>query len=269
MSAKHYIPVFTPFFKDAAAQKELEEKGYVVVKNFINKNEISALLNSFNEHANFNISNFHVSNYSKDFSKNVLIDKEVKAILLPHIEKTLTNYRPITGLFYIKPANKKSNFHIHKDWSLIDERHFSSLHIWTALCDITNVNGNLFVYEGSHRSHANVRGCPNFEYPKESILNRIKSPYKKVNIYLNEGDALVFDHRIKHGSLNNNSAKVRVTAGISVIPKNASLVHYHKNSSGTIEMYEVPDDFYLKFNLTELPDNIKSAAIVDHNFFKK
>lgn len=268
MSTIKNTTVFTPFFKDENLQRELEEKGYVIIKNFLTKNETGALFNSFNQLAQYDIENFHVSNYGKDYNKNVQIDKSVKDVLLPVISRHLKGYRPMPGLFYIKPANKKSKFHIHIDWSIVDERYFSSLHVWVALCDITNVNGNLFMFEGSHKYQPNVRGCPGFEYPAENITERFKRLFTRKNIYLNEGDAIIFDHRIRHGSLNNNSDKVRVAAGISVIPENTSLVHYHKHKNGKIEMFEVADDFYLDFNLLEAPKT-GSKGFVTPNFFSK
>lgn len=258
---------FTSFFKDAQLQQQYEENGYVVIKKFIDKDKINKLLQAYRQFSDFGFEEFHASNYAKNMDTNMFVNKAVQNILVPVIAEKIKNFRPLIGLFYIKPPTKKSSFHIHSDWSLVDERFYSSINVWVALCNVDATNGNLFVFEKSHLVK-NIRGCPNFEYPKETLFTKLLGRKGKADIFFEEGDAVIFDHRIKHGSNRNKSIVTRIAAAVSVLPVNAPLVHYYKHKNGAIEMFEVEDDFYLKYDLSSAPVNAISKGFVAKDFFK-
>lgn len=236
------------FFKNIDFQNTFNKDGYLLLDG-IPENTMIDLRNLYYNIFKDRKESFFASNYYNKFELNKYIDAKVKESLTPYLDSILYDYRLIVGLYYIKPSGSKSGFHIHRDWSLVDEQLFSSMHIWLPLQDINQDNGNLFFINDFECDKVVLRGSPNFEYPKEGIFDRLNFKCKRKNMYMKSGEILFFDHRLKHGSNINISNVERIAVGISILPKNAPLIHYYKTNKHKIIMYEVSDDFYLRFNL--------------------
>ena len=260
--------VSSKYFIDETLQKQYEELGFVLVENFIDLQAINQLQSFFNGHDPLVNNSFYATNLSTDISNNKKIDVCVRNVLEPLLKKVIQNYRCTMGLFFVKPSGENTKFHIHADWSLVDERRYSSLHLWLPLVDTTPENGNLFVYQGSHKNGLYLRGSPKLDL-KFSWSDTIKRFFiPKKNVYMKAGSVLLFNHRLWHGSWPNKSGKKRVAAGISILPENVPMIHYHKHKSGKVEVFEVKDDFYLDYNLNECPQSAKSIGYVGNNYHK-
>ena len=256
------------YFKDEAHQDFYSKHGYVVIENFVDADILNKLEVFFDKHMPSSEKPFYVSNWCNDEKINSNIDQTIRSLLQKNIDTHLQNHRVIIGLMFSKNATKDSAYYVHRDWALVDERKYSSLHFWLPLVDITEENGNLFVFEGTHKVGPIVRGSPSFDYPKEGLIHKIKNQFGKKDVYLKKGSVLIFDHRLKHGSRANLSNSERKVVGLSVIPKEADLIHYHKHSNGEIEIFKVEDDFYLNFNLVDMPEKERSLGKINNDFFK-
>lgn len=257
---------FWKYFRDDDLQHQYESKGFVIVEDFVDAAAISDLASFFRRHDPLVNDTFYATNLSPDAVNNREIDIHVKSALKPYLDHKLVNYRCVIGLFYVKPCGERTKFHIHTDWSLVDERYYSSLHLWLPLVDITPENGNMFVYQGSHKNGLILRGSPNFEHRFSWTHRFLRLTNPRRQLYMKAGSALLFDHRLRHGSRPNRSGSKRVAVGISILPASVPLIHYHRTASGKIEVFEVPDDFYLDFNLEGRPDKGKLIGIVDRDY---
>lgn len=243
-------------FLDSIVQRTFQQKGYVVI-DFLDTHEIDALKQIYNEHPANKVADFQVSNYEKDATKNKIIDSKIKSIIQNKIELHFKDYKLLSAFFYVKFTGKSSAFYVHKDWNCVDESKENSIHIWIPLTDTTTTNGNLFFCPFDYKKQLTFRGSPGFEFPEPSFFtNKINRIYKK-NVFTKTGQAVCFDHQLTHGSNSNLTDEVRVVAGISLIPKNAQMIHYHKNKNGEIETHKVNEDFYIDFDLNNITNSKK------------
>lgn len=242
-------------FLDPARQQRFEKYGYLVM-DLLTESDIRKLRDIYDRYPPRQVANFQVSNYEKDTEKNKVIDAAIKSVIAGPISERLSGYKLLSAFFYIKFPGSESAFYIHKDWNIVDESKYTSLHIWIPLTETNAENGNLFMCPYDYRKQFSFRGSPGFEFPEPGFLTRLANNLYKVDVYTKPGQAICFDHRMTHGSRANRTDAVRVSAGISLVPEEAPVVHYHQNEQGRIEKYEIAEDFYLDFNLTNL--SIKS-----------
>lgn len=249
------------FFKQASVQDSFEKNGYVVL-NIVDENEIVALKKVFDKYFDKQLfERFTYSNSANNKQKNFELQQEIKFILKPKIDLLIQDYRIVLGLFYIKPSGKKSDFYLHRDWSIVDEDKYSSLNIWLPLTEINKTNGNLVVIPQSHKEKS-WRGSPFLNYPKMSLIDKINSLLKSKNIYTKKGEAVFFDHRLLHSSNKNLSGQTRIVVGMSIVPQNAQLIHYRQLDNDKVEMLKVQDDFYLSLDFDTI-NHIEQGGVID------
>jgi hypothetical protein len=252
-------------FKDSNLQKKYDRYGYLVI-DLLSAEDIARLRDLYQSLNILPVADFQVSNYEKDAEKNRFIDQEIKKVLLPKLDACFQNFRPLNGFFYIKFATPDSSFYIHKDWNIVDEEIHQSMHIWVPLTNTNATNGNLFFCPLEYiLNRKSLRGSPGFEYPAPGfMIKQINKIYQK-DIYTKAGQAICFKHSMTHGSRKNKTTEVRVAAGISITDTDAQLVHYHRDKSGNIREYEVNEDFFLDFNLTEIPSVYNKYKKINEN----
>ena len=110
-------------------------------------------------------------------------------------------------------------------------------------------NGPLYIFEGSHKegllSHEDIIS-PNLTHKrrvKYEELERISSIYKIKPILLEEGDALIFNHLLVHGSPTN----------CSVNRRRALLLQYRINKvKKDIEKYKIEENYRNNFMINAL-----------------
>lgn len=238
---------------DPILQRRFDNKGYVVI-DFLEQSEIDILKKIYADFPANKVADFQVSNYEKNPKKNRKIDLAIKNVIADKISLFIKDYKLLTGFFYVKFTGESSAFYIHKDWNIVDESKYTSMHIWIPLSDTTIKNGNLFFCPYDYKKGLTYRGSPGFEFPKPSRLTEIINRFYKKDIFTKCGQAVIFDHKLTHGSNPNVTDEIRVVAGISIIPSNSSLIHYCQDLSGKITAKSVSDDFYLDFDLNGSSD---------------
>ena len=182
----------------------------------------------------------------------------------------LEKIEPITGgTFVLKPAHEDSGLPTHQDASILDEEKEFSLSVWIPLVDITVDNGALWVLPGSHLWGNTQRG---FGVPWKiekyiDLLNEHMEP-----VYLNAGDAVIFDTALIHSSVPNNSKIDRDALFISVVKKDPEIIYYFQNknlSEDVLEMYHVNREFFDQYDFESRPDESKwRKEIVPYNRFE-
>ena len=235
-------------FKNPEYQKELNEKGYVLI-DFANAQEIETLLNIHTEKSKKYEGDygFHVSLDDADKENVKQLSNGIKSVLQPLVDAQFENPKIFTASFVIKEPGLQNIVPPHQDWSFTDESNYYSLTVWTPLVDVNLENGALGVIDGSHRFFSHPRSSPSPQ-SKSPLSDHAFTlfPYMKV-IPMKVGQALVFDNRTIHASPPNTTDKPRIAAGIGVTFAEAPLRHYYQipeSAEEKLNVYEVDTDFF-------------------------
>jgi hypothetical protein len=157
-----------------------------------------------------------------------------------HASKYLNDYRAIAATFVSKKSDAGSVVRLHQDLSFVNESAYTSLNLWVPLCETNADNGMLCVLKGSHKLEPNFRGSN--IHPKIAFSHNLAAKYL-TPIPMKPGWILFYDHRLFHSSAANRSGRQRTVASISVIPSEATPLHYLGTKAGAIEL-EVDAGFY-------------------------
>jgi ectoine hydroxylase-related dioxygenase (phytanoyl-CoA dioxygenase family) len=211
--------------KNTKNAKQLDENGFDIIPNLLNKEEIKEIRELFFElNLGFN-ADFYTTHWLKKNEKqsvhNSLEDK-----LKKKINKSFPNFESI--LFYYLVKNNKSNTRVtpHQDWTIIDnETNEEAFTLWIPLEDTNKINGGLRVVPKSHNILTEVRGS-DIQAPYNDIAEYVDTKYGQ-DIDTKNGDAIIFNHKLLHSSHPNLSNSLRLAIGVVLIPKNSQCVHYY------------------------------------------
>lgn len=239
-----------------------EKQGYIIVKNFISKDEINYLLRIYEETQNVvQGKKFFISQWSDNKELKFKINDAVQKVILHKAQSILDDYVPVFGVFGVKHPGKGSEMYLHGDWTHVDETKFRTVNVWTPLLDINGKNGAICLLKGSNRLFNFIRGA---EIPDafENLGEQKISPFL-TDIYLNAGDAIMWDHCVIHGSRENKSKKTRVAAVLNLRPKDSDFYLYFASSRLNpefIDVYKPPKDFFLESDSANNPNLIRESS---------
>ncbi|MDI9339447.1 MAG: phytanoyl-CoA dioxygenase family protein [Sediminibacterium sp.] len=245
-----------PLFKDKDLQSQFEKDGFIKIP-LLNEDEIIDLKKFYLElkHEHVGSYGFHVTLDSNDQSYITTVFSKLFSTLKPKLNAILQNYKTFTASYVIKEAGLQNIVPPHQDWSFVDESKFCSATVWIPLMDVNKNNGALSVIKGSHRLFNTPRNSPSPQ--SKSILSDHLFevfPYVEV-IDMEAGEALVFDNRLIHASPPNTSNQTRIGVGIGITQSDAQLLHYYEvPNSNLINVYEVEESFFEKYNNAKLSE---------------
>lgn len=254
--------------RDEVYQKELEEKGYVVVP-FISGEKIELLNQLYTKYESqhpangkFHHTTFHTGNENLLFE----VDKNIKNIINKDIEKICTNYEVFVTNFMIKECGENTVLPPHQDWTLVDEPANMSLNIWFPLHNVSEEQSCMSFLPYSHRIKNTLRVSPNFPGLFDKVMHLV--PPKLVNVPLKAGEAVIFYHATLHGSTANVSNKKRINIVAGIYTKGATLYHYYKDRSeqNAVEKYEIKSLDFLKIKDLERPDFLPLHSTIHFEF---
>lgn len=241
-------------FRDDALQKEFEEKGYVLLP-FLNGDEVDYLREQYTCLQHDLGKGFHASMHSKNIDYRRKVNQIISAIFTPKAQQILLNYRPLVANYTVKEPGQASFFDFHLDWNMVDETLYRSITIWCPLTDTNAENGNLWILEASHTLGNSYRCGPGlelfFEHPDE--LQKMK--YEKKALPMKAGQAIIYDHKLFHGSPPNMSRDIRIAINQAMCPAEAPAMHYASVDNGDIQAFEVDDDFFCRVIIDKLELN--------------
>lgn len=257
-------------FCDKALENNLTHKGYAIIHQLLNPEELREL-ELFIEHNPLNDSRlFTISNWNKDKEYSKKINNQIIKVLSPAANRYISNYRPVMGVLAFKQPGTNSALPMHQDWSLVDEEKYRSVSIWVAVTEMNEETGTIQIIKGSHK-YANYPRGINTGYSFSNVQHYLEANHAE-NIYLKKGDAIIFDHRLIHGSAINNSNEIRIAAVLALIPSEAAFIHYYK-SKGKENTYEIlamkEEEFFTLdfFDINNRPSHISKLA-EKQSFFK-
>ncbi len=249
-------------FFDDNLEREISERGYIVVKQLASSSTCDSLSQFFAANDSVDHRPFSISNWNNNADYRTKTYHTIVQSLLPLSKKYLQDYKPVMGVFTAKRPAEKSDMLLHQDWSLVDENVFRSVSVWVALCDMNNVNGNLQVAEYSHIYAGTPRGM-NMPIPFENLRQEIHKHFL-TDIPLKKGDAIIFDHRLIHASPMNKSNEIRLAAVMALIPAEAELIHYYKyeQDNQSLELLKMKEDEFHLVDFFDMPNKPKHTEVL-------
>ena len=181
------------------------------------------------------------------------------------ISAFLTGHRLLAGCgTFVKQPHEESHLCLHQDWTFVDESRFRTGSFWIPLVDTDEVNGQFHAVLGSHDIGPTLRGSPLWPYPTEFVEDELVEHYLTA-FDVPAGSALVYDHRLVHGSFANRSDAPRMAVVLGFVTEGADLHHYYLHSDGQQTRLTVTDDFFLDLVLGPYPTcaGILGAEAVD------
>lgn len=256
--------------KDQELNKQLFDKGFMVIP-FLNADEVEQLRSIyFNHHANSDIEGLYVSSHAKPWDELMEISNKIKEVVAPNIDRYFQHVQKIGGTFIVKAPDENNILHPHQDWRIVDEDKYRSFTIWMALQDTTDENGAMYVLPGSHEW---IRGYRHITIP--SVYGKIYNltwQYMKP-VHLKAGEAIVFDHALVHASKPNISNQLRIAATNTILSEGATF-RICCNNNGVVEEYDCPPGFYVKpeariapLNLSKIKDTGFEMVQLDEDGF--
>lgn len=259
-------------FKDLTLQEEFEREGFIVV-DFYTPEQIEEINTLYHRLHPKDENGFFPSVYSKNKIYRETTDVELKRLGQKRFDELFQNYQVINGCFIVKSPGQDSYLHVHQDMTLVDEREFTGINVWTPLIDLNDENGVLYVLPGSHRFFPTYRGHTIRGF-YDSIQEEIKNymtPY-----YVKAGQAIIFDQSIIHFSPPNIGSQIRIVTNVYITHKEARfIICYHDKNNpewkGKVELFEEDLSFMTNYeqfgaNIYNRPNMGKSLGLVDYNF---
>ena len=254
-------------FRDPSYQATLEREGYVVLP-LLDLDEVQALRDAHDrlgpapgDPGRACQSSFH----SYDSSYKQAVDREIRAVLDPHLETVFDRQRPLPCNFIAKYPGGMGGFGLHQDLSLVDEREHRSVEVWIALEDVDERNGQLWMVPGSHTWMPTLRGIQSFPFAYSDMSRRIIDQHA-VPVPVTAGTAVVFTHAILHCSFPNRTDTKRMVAITDLVPEEAQHLHFFGDGEGNVDAYVIDESFWVDnnpFTLHQPPPASQKLGRVD------
>ncbi|MCB9234550.1 MAG: phytanoyl-CoA dioxygenase family protein [Bacteroidia bacterium] len=252
-----------PVFKNPIHQHQFELDGYIVVPDFLLPQDIEHLTRNYYELKDISDVGvgFHSTSHSKNLAYKRAVNQSIQEIFMPKAHLLIHDYQPLVANYTVKEPGQASFFDFHLDWSMVNEREHTSLTIWTPLVDVNATNGNLWVLRGSHKLGYTLRGGPGlFLFASDEVNQPLAPKFEKVVMALRAGTAVIYDHRLFHGSPPNLSGERRLAINQTLCPAATQSWHYHQLSDSLLEVFEVDPDFYCRYDMGTRPSDVKSLG---------
>lgn len=176
------------------------------------------------------------------------VAETVYEIVRDCVDRSLDRHDVYLTTFITKWTGEHSGFGPHQDPTLVDEREFRGVTVWTPMQDTGRIdgvdNGMLHVVPGSHKFIQQPRVQNVDVSPFRNLHEEIISTYG-VGVPTKRGEAIVFDNRLIHYSQPNMSDTPRVVLSLGVRTREGSCVLFRDGADGTLDLFEIEDDFYL------------------------
>lgn len=234
-----------PIFRSAELQQQFDKDGFVKIKLLTEANiaDLKALFANFFPNPS---ADFFSSSYENDFAFKKQISNAIGDIIHPQLEHVFANYTWFGSAFLSKGNGPRSEMPMHQDWTIVDEKKYVALNIWTPLQDTGQENGTLEVIKGSHKWHDVLR-APTLPFYFDGYQEKLKEKLTMVPVLATE--AIVLNQAVIHYSKANKTNQMRIAITTGIKSKEAPMIfHYwNKYEPASIEQFSQEDDFLLRF----------------------
>ncbi|WP_367389503.1 phytanoyl-CoA dioxygenase family protein [Lewinella sp. LCG006] len=222
---------------------QLLENGYVIVP-FLEMTQVEHLRTLFESLHPDPVQGFYASAHVPDPGFRNHISDELRKIIGPLVEQHFTDGLALGGTFIAKAAGDDGVLQPHQDWNIVDEEQHRSFNTWIPLVDVAKENGAVEILPGSHRKLPTFRGA-NLPNAFDEVRPLVWSAMEVLE--MKAGQALIYDHRLVHGSGPNQSEALRLAVVFGVIHRQAPMRYYYQQD-GKINEYACSPAFYLEGN---------------------
>lgn len=253
-------------FVDPHHETRFRTDGYVVL-DLLTADDLDALRRVYQTCGTSHDDGFTPTVLLDDLELRARIHAEVTAIVAPRLQPVLDDYRMAVGSFAVKEAgNEYGAVGLHQDLTFVDESvdDQAGVSVWAPLVAVDETNGHLGVAVGTHRLNSHHREPCGLPY--RDLVDLIEDEFLTY-LTMKPGQVLLMDNRLFHGSPANRSDQPRVVAAGIAVPRESQLLYCHRDLEGDdsrLEVWEVPDDFYVRHQIGRQPAEGRCAAVVAH-----
>lgn len=245
---KNWQPQKNLVIRNQSTAEKIHLDGFEKI-SFIPQQVIDELKALFDKEHQFEVEKggMFYSLYSRDKAYRKRVHEQIHFILKPYLEKHFVNYRNVINSFVVKLPGEKSEFYLHQDTTALDEFQYSPLSIWIPLQEINEQNGALTLIEKTHWFFSPFRGV-SFAFPFKNISQHIKKYLQP--IFMKAGEALFFDNRLIHNSMENKSNQARIAIVCGIFPAEAEFRTCYKDpelENSPIEIYEHDRNYLIEY----------------------
>lgn len=238
-------------FLDDALHDQIDRDG-VLTMPFLSDSELAELREFYHSmHPDGTVpqmrNGIHMTIWCSDRDYKDQIREGIARIIRPAAERNFTDYRMVSPVFIVKQQGNDTTFPIHQDWNVVDESVHRAFNLWIPLYDVDETNGALWFVKGSHRLPTHVRGAgylfPNLYGVENDLRPNMEAAKVKA------GTAVIFYHRVIHGSPHNQQTDPRVVIAVSILPKQVPLhIYFQESPEANLKVFHPKDDFIYEFD---------------------
>lgn len=258
------------YFKDENLNSEFNHKGFVKFR-LLNLNQVNQLKDFYYREVNekqtlLTNASFHSTSNTLDNLLLKKVDDHNKQILIPELDKYITNITFTLSNFLVKESTSDSTVPPHQDWLLVDESQYTSINIWISLDEANAQTGVMKFIPGSHLLCLGHRanGKPRFF---DGFIQKLNPLFQFVPTL--PGDCVIFHDSIIHSSDKNTSGKKRISCVIGAYSANADLLFYlpDLNDSSLVRKFHIQPETLLDMGPNYEPKvNIATQEKIKGNF---
>ncbi len=224
-------------------QAALERDGYIILKSFLNPEQVSTLKNYYTE-TGLNATKAQPNYLYANPELSQAITQTISEQLNSSMQMAFNQAKLLGGVFMVKPPGTNKEVDFHQDWSLVDEQEAISYNLWCPLTDTVRNTGALILLKNSHKIGLPFRSS---SLPPLEIKFQKRYEPHMLKFELNAGDAILYRHSMFHGSENNTGNTDRIAIACGILPSEADFIYQHWDSDANqIQSIKVDHAFYIK-----------------------
>ncbi|MFN8309515.1 MAG: phytanoyl-CoA dioxygenase family protein [Chitinophagales bacterium] len=162
---------------------------------------------------------FYSSSEIEDAAYSNQLTERLQELVWPFVQAFVPQYDLFTASALWKFPGEKGTCTMHCDWSIIDEKKYTPLHVWLPITDVNAGNGTLFLAPGSFNYTGHYRGY-GIPEPQRKHYHLLRS--KLIPVEEAAGAGVFYHPGNIHFSPPNYSTEVRLAVLLSCFPKIAS-----------------------------------------------
>ncbi len=234
--------MLTAIFRDPELQARFESEGYVVF-DFISPEQAALLAEKYYQLQREIPVGFSSTAENPDLDFKTAIRDHAEQVINTSMDKVFQHYKKLGISFLCKAPGKEGKVPVHRDWMVVDETKYFSGTIWIPTTDVTDANGALRIWPGSHKF---------FNQLRSSSIPVAYQPYEDeiwdqmTVVPMKTGQAFLLNHAVIHASSPNVTDKERLILVCGIVPDEAKLSYYHGTGRGTVEKFDMPDDMFIR-----------------------
>ena len=232
-------------FIDDALDREFARSGFVVVR-LMSRDEALGIAETCRRNLPQDIpAHENVTYIYTDEPELAWIEDVAGPVFERALLSLLADMRRLHPSVIVKPAGERAvPPHVHPIFTL--EQSASTVFCWCALEDMEDANGVMQVLPGSHKLFPIMPMYgqePYFLPAWDDISARMES------IYLEAGEALLFDESLIHSSLPNSTARHRLALATHCIPQSLDPIALFPSHPGQYKVYSPGSEFGYQYHI--------------------